>query len=158
MTLLLVHLRYISETSGSEVSTLLREITFTSDGNDCATHHSRVQLPDDVSVRTKEDHSNARLGLLDLHVSHGLLQEGFDGAPILTLAALVVADTAGTVDEEGEVDQATRRCDKIQVSVVVDSDKVSVTELPSSMLLPMCTVCETYMYFSSKVKPTIVWD
>ena len=97
-------------TSGSEVSTLLRETTFTSDGNDCATDHSRVQLPDDVSVGTKEDHSNARLRLLDLHVLYGLLQEGSDGAPVLTLAALVVADTAGTVDEECEVDQTTGRC------------------------------------------------
>ena len=87
-----------------------RGTTFTSDG--MRNHHSRVQLPDDVGVGTEEDHSNARLGLLDLHVSHGLLQEGPDGAPVLALAALIVADTAGTVDEECEVNQTTGRCDR----------------------------------------------
>ena len=46
----------------------------------------------------------------------------------------------------------------IQVTVVVDSNKLAVTELPTRMLLPMCTIFEKYLYFSAKVKPTIVWD
>ena len=74
-------------------------------------HHLRVQLPFDLGVGAEEDHADARLRLLDLQVLRDVLKEGSDRPPVVTLRTRVVTNAAGTVDEEGEINQAICGCD-----------------------------------------------
>ena len=101
-------------------------------------HHLLVQLPFDLGVGAEEDHADARLRLLDLQVLHDLVKEGSDRLPVDTLIiTLVVTNAAGTVDQEGEINQAIGGCDRRgQIGYIVCSPKLDKT-----------VVCELIDYF-----------
>ena len=91
-------------------------------------HHLRVQLPFDLGVGAEEDQADARLRLLDLQVLHDVLKEGSDRPPVVTLITLVVTNAAGTVYQEGEINQAIGGCDRRgQIGYNVCSTKLDKT-------------------------------